>query len=182
MAPFSLDLSICFSPAYQSTAETPLHAGCQTTTLPLRAANNWQIDLADVRAAIRENTRYIVINQPFNPAGTLMSHDAQRELAAIARAHGIYVLSDEVYRLLEHDPADGLPAMADLYERGLSAVTLSKPWGACGVTIGWLAFQDLSVKGSAARGRAVLRNHRVPVAGERAAGRHGAPGQQRRPP
>lgn len=65
--------AICFSPAYQSTAETPLHAGCQTTTLPLRAANNWQIDLADVRAAIRENTRYIVINQPFNPAGTLMS-------------------------------------------------------------------------------------------------------------
>merc|ERR1712151_52489 len=41
---------------------------------------------------------------------------------------------------------DRLPAMADLYERGISAVTLSKPWGACGVSIGWLAFQDLSIK------------------------------------
>ena len=49
---------------------------------------------------MKENTRYLVINEPFNPAGTLMSHDAQRELAAIARAHGIYVLSDEVSWLL----------------------------------------------------------------------------------
>ena len=36
--------------------------------------------------------------------------------------------------------------MADLYEAGVSCVTLSKPWGACGVTIGWLAFQDLAIK------------------------------------
>ena len=86
------------------------------------------------------------MNQPYNPAGVLMKRETQRELAALARAHGIYILSDEVYRLLEHDPKDRLPAMADLYERGLSAVTLSKPWGACGVSIGWLVFQDLTIK------------------------------------
>ena len=43
---------------------------------------------------------------------------------------GIYILSDEVYRLLEHDPEDRLPAMADAYCRGISTVTVSKPWGA----------------------------------------------------
>ena len=88
----------------------------------------------------------MVINEPFNPAGTLMSHALQQQLATIAEAHGIYILSDEVYRLLEHNPDDRLPAMADLYCKGISAVTLSKPWGGCGVTIGWLAFQDLSIK------------------------------------
>ena len=36
--------------------------------------------------------------------------------------------------------------MADVYSKGLSVVTLSKPWGGCGVTIGWLAFQDLAIK------------------------------------
>ena len=36
--------------------------------------------------------------------------------------------------------------MADIYTRGISAVTLSKPWGGCGITIGWLAFQDLGIK------------------------------------
>ena len=55
-------------------------------------------------------------------------------------------MSDEVYRLLEHDPTDRLEAMCDAYPQGLSVVTLSKPWGGCGVTIGWIAFQDMSVK------------------------------------
>jgi aspartate/methionine/tyrosine aminotransferase len=59
----SKDHAIVFSPAYQSTAESPLHAGCPTTTLPLSAAAGWQIDLAAVEAAIRPNTRYIVVNQ-----------------------------------------------------------------------------------------------------------------------
>jgi len=36
--------------------------------------------------------------------------------------------------------------MADVYEKGLSACTMSKPWGACGLTIGWLALQDLDLK------------------------------------
>ena len=75
-----------------------------------------------------------------------MSREVQLRLTALAEAHGIYILSDEVYRLLEHDPDDRLPAMADIYSKGLSCVTMSKPWGACGVTIGWLAFQDLSIK------------------------------------
>merc|ERR1712242_284488 len=70
----------------------------------------------------------------------------QAQLKDIADRHRIYILSDEVYRFLEHDPKDRLPAMADLYHRGISLVGLSKPWGGCGVTIGWLAFQDLTIK------------------------------------
>ena len=138
--------SIVFDPAYQSTQEAPLHAGSQVTRIALKAENGWQIDPQDVRNAVRENTRYMVINEPWNPGGTLMSCETQAELVAIAEQHGIYICSDEVYRLLEHDPKDRLPAMADAYSRGISCVTLSKPWGACGVTIGWLAFQDASIK------------------------------------
>ena len=36
--------------------------------------------------------------------------------------------------------------MAESYDKGLSLVTMSKPWGGCGITIGWLAFQDLGIK------------------------------------
>lgn len=138
--------SIVFDPAYQSVQESPVHAGSQVTRITLKQESGWQIDPDEVKAAIRDTTRYIVINEPYNPAGTLMSHALQAELIALAEAHSIHILSDEVYRLLEHDPADRLPPMADAYDRGISCVTMSKPWGACGVTIGWLAFQDLSIK------------------------------------
>ncbi len=116
------------------------------TQIPLRPEENWQIDPGAVEAAIQSNTKYMVINEPYNPAGTLMNRRLQQQLRDIADKNGMYLLSDEAYRLLEHDVNDRLPPMADLYTRGLSACTLSKPWGGCGVTIGWLALQDLELK------------------------------------
>lgn len=138
--------SIVFSPSYQSVLCAPAHAGSQVTEVPLYPEDNWQIDLKAVKAAIQTNTKYMVINEPYNPAGTLMSPMLQQQLKEIAEKNGIYLLSDEVYRLLEHEAKDRLPAMADIYSKGLSVGTFSKPWGGCGITIGWLALQDLALK------------------------------------
>ena len=137
------DHAIVFTPGYQSVVEAPLHAGAEVTRIPLRFADGWDVDVDAVRAAIVPGkTRYLVLNQPYNPAGTLVSRSTFFSLVALARAHGLWVLCDEVYRLLEHDAGDRLPAIADAYERGISCVTMSKPWGACGVSIGWLAFSN----------------------------------------
>ena len=138
--------SIVFTPGYQSVQQSPEHALSETTKIKLYAKNRWQIDTREVENAIKTNTRYIVLNEPFNPAGTVMKSDVQQELVAIARKHNIIIMCDEAYRLLEHDENDRLPAMADVYEKGISACTMSKPWGGCGLTIGWLALQDLNLK------------------------------------
>ena len=138
--------SIVFTPGYQSVLQAPVHAGSQVTQVPLHPEENWQIDPLAVETAIQSNTRYMVINEPYNPAGTLMSRQLQQQLKDIAEKNDIYLLSDEAYRLLEHDAKDRLPPMADLYARGLSACTLSKPWGGCGITIGWLALQDMELR------------------------------------
>jgi len=139
--------SVVFVPGYQSTVESPEWAKNSTgvTQIERKASNRWQIDMKQVRAAIREDTKYMVINKPYNPAGIVMSQQLQQKLVEVCQQHGIIILSDEVYRLLEHDDKDRIPAMADAYNRGISCVTLSKPWGACGVTIGWLACQDLQM-------------------------------------
>jgi aspartate/methionine/tyrosine aminotransferase len=142
----SNDHAIVFTPGYQSVQQAPIHVGCEVTQIQLHPKNNWQIDPDTVAAAIRQNTKYMVINEPFNPAGTLMSHQLQKRLIDIAKKNNLYLLSDEVYRLLEHDAKDRLPAMAELYARGISACTMSKPWGGCGISIGWLALQDMELK------------------------------------
>ncbi|KAG7341546.1 AspC4 family aminotransferase [Nitzschia inconspicua] len=138
--------AIVFTPGYQSLVEGPRHAGSEVTQIQLQASKGWQIDVEEVKQAIQPNTRYLVLNQPYNPAGTLIPASTQEALVAVARQHTIVVLCDEVYRLLEHDDDSRIPAMCDAYERGLSIVTQSKPWGACGVTIGWIATQDLELK------------------------------------
>ena len=138
--------AISFSPGYQSVVQAAAHVGGSLTTIALDPAKGWQIDLDEVEKAIRPGeTRYIVLNEPYNPAGTLMGSEIQAELIALSKKYNIHILSDEVYRLLEHDRSDRIDAMADAYDRGISIVTLSKPWGACGITIGWVATQDLTL-------------------------------------
>lgn len=150
--------SITFTPGYQSTVESPEWANCSSpssssckgrvTKIPRKASEDWQIDLQALREAIIPGqTKYLVLNEPYNPAGIVMSSQRQQELIDICREQNIVVLCDEVYRLLEHDPqTTRIPAMADVYSKGISAVTMSKPWGACGITIGWLVCQDLEIK------------------------------------
>ena len=59
-----------------------------------------------------------------------------------ARARGIHLLVDEVYRGLEFDEADRLPAGADTFERGISLGVMSKSFAMAGLRIGWLATHD----------------------------------------
>ena len=54
-------------------------------------------DPADIEAAVTPKTRIILINSPNNPTGTVAPQSLLEDIAAIARAHDLYVVSDEVY-------------------------------------------------------------------------------------
>ena len=63
-------------------------------------------------------------------------------MVELARERGAVLFSDEVYRGLEHDAADRLPAACDVYERAISLNTVSKSYGLPGLRIGWVACRD----------------------------------------
>jgi len=138
------DHAITVIPNYQSVESVPLSI-CETTGIPLDPNNNWDLDLDLVRDAIRANTRLICINFPHNPTGKVISRQTLDSLIAIARSRGIYIFSDEVYRLLERHPDITLPQVADLYERGLSLGVMSKAYGLSGLRLGWVACKDLEL-------------------------------------
>jgi len=138
------DHAIVITPNYQA-AETVPGSICDVTGVALDAGKNWALDLQAVREALRPNTRLISINFPHNPTGKVIDHETFGELISIARARGIYVFSDEVYRLLERSDDVRLPQVADVYERGLSLNVMSKAYGLPGLRIGWIATQDREV-------------------------------------
>jgi len=139
------DHAIVVVPSYQSLEEGAKLAGCDVTRVPLSPDNDWALDLSAVEAAIQDNTKYIAINDPHNPSGALMDAATKQELASLAEAHGIYIFSDEVYRLLEIDPAERSGSMVDISPNGIALATMSKPWGAGGTGIGWVVSQDKTV-------------------------------------
>jgi aspartate/methionine/tyrosine aminotransferase len=136
------DHVIVHHPAYQSLSEIPRALGCDISPWTASAAGRWELDVDALRRAIRPTTRAIVLNIPHSPTGWLPSASALDAIVAVARERGILLFSDEVYRGLEYDEADRLPAVADLYERGISLGVMSKAYGLAGLRIGWLAMRD----------------------------------------
>ncbi|TMK25947.1 MAG: aminotransferase class I/II-fold pyridoxal phosphate-dependent enzyme [Actinobacteria bacterium] len=130
------------APAYGSAIEVARSTGAEVSLWRRRHEAGWAYDLEDLERLLRTDTRMVYLNSPHNPTGSQMSRADLERLVELARERSLILLSDEVYRGLEHDPADRLPAACDLYERAISLNTVSKAYGLPGLRIGWLASRD----------------------------------------
>lgn len=138
------DHAVVLVPNYQSLESVP-RSICAVSGVALHAQNDWNLDIAEVRAALRPNTRLVAVNFPNNPTGKIIGLRTYEELVALCRERGIYLLSDEVYRGIERDERKRLPQAADRYERALSLNVVSKAYGLPGLRIGWIACRDRDV-------------------------------------
>ncbi|MET7520253.1 pyridoxal phosphate-dependent aminotransferase [Streptomyces sp. NPDC005480] len=128
------DHAVVVTPNYQAAETVPL-ALCEVTGVALDAGRDWALDLDQVKAAIRPNTRVVSVNFPNNPTGKVISAADFTKLARLCDERGIHLFSDEVYRGLERDRASRLPQAADLSER--SAANSATPptlWTPCSDT------------------------------------------------
>jgi aspartate/methionine/tyrosine aminotransferase len=135
------DHAIAVTPNYQA-AESIAVSVCAVTGIPLDPENGWALDLGRLKAAIRPNTKVVSINFPNNPTGRIIDRGQFDAIVDLCRRNGIWLFSDEVYRLIERDAAKRLPQAADQYERGISLNVMSKAYGLPGLRIGWLACRD----------------------------------------
>ena len=133
-------------PGYQSLYEVGRATGAEVTLLELRPEQRWKLDIDALRQAIRPNTKLILLNVPHNPTGATLSHDEWQAVLEIAQAAGAYLFADEVYRLLEYNPQDRLPAACERMERGLSLGVMSKAFGLAGLRIGWLVVREPALR------------------------------------
>jgi aspartate/methionine/tyrosine aminotransferase len=145
------DHAIVVWPAYQSLHEVARAAGADVTLHELRAADGWRIDVDELRRQVTPRTKLIVVNAPHNPTGALPDQATYRAVADLAADAGATLLSDEVYRYLEVDPRDRLPAGADVGPHGVSLGVMSKSFALAGLRIGWLATHDTRLLDAAAR-------------------------------
>ena len=129
-------------PCYESALQVAFSAGAEVTPWRRSAGDGWAYDLDAFEQALRPDTRLVYINTPHNPTGSLMSRAVLERIVGLCAERGAWLFSDEVYRELEHDPADRLPAACDLYERAISLGSMSKTYGLPGLRLGWLASRD----------------------------------------
>lgn len=129
-------------PAFPPLYQIPLALGCDVRRWEASPAD-WSLDLGWLARAITPRTRAVIVNFPHNPTGYVPSREELDALVAIARREGLYLVVDEVYRLL--DFTEGGPSLlpiADVYERGVSVGSFSKAFGLPGIRTGWIATRD----------------------------------------
>ena len=135
------DHAVVVTPNYQSAETVPLSL-CEVTGVALDPDDGWSLDIDKIAAALRPNTRVVSINFPHNPTGKILERDRFDALVGLCRQHGVWLFSDEVYRLLGATGTVHLPNVADVYERGISLNVMSKAYGLPGLRIGWIACAD----------------------------------------
>ena len=145
------DHAVVTWPAYQSLFEVARGAGADVTLHELREDAGWAIDVDLLRRQVTPKTRFIVINAPHNPTGMQPDRATFDAVVALAEEAGAHLIVDEVYRFLEFDEADRLPAGADALARGVSVGVMSKSFAMAGLRIGWLASRDRDLLDRCAR-------------------------------
>ncbi|MEO0482208.1 MAG: methionine aminotransferase [Planctomycetota bacterium] len=138
------DEVVLFEPFYDSYRACVAMAGATARFVRLSpdAEGRFTFDAADLRSAISERTRAIVVNTPHNPTGTVLTREELECIAAVARERDLIVVSDEVYERLTYDgapPHVSIATLPGMRERTITCSSLGKTFSFTGWKIGWAA-------------------------------------------
>jgi N-succinyldiaminopimelate aminotransferase len=132
------DEVVTFEPFYDSYAAIIGLSKATHVTVPLRAPD-FLPDLDELRAAVTDRTRLIIVNDPHNPTGTVLERETLELIVELAHEHDAIIVTDEVYEHLTfglpHIPIATLPGAR---ERTVSISSGGKTFSVTGWKIGWV--------------------------------------------
>jgi aspartate/methionine/tyrosine aminotransferase len=138
------DEVVVIVPVWPNLTGQPAIMGGVVRTVSLRPlAGQWQLDMAELLAAVTSKTKLLVLNAPNNPTGWTLSRAEQQILVSHCRKTGTWILADEVYERLYYEPtANGCaPSFLDISEpddRVVVVNSFSKSFLMTGWRLGWL--------------------------------------------
>ncbi|WP_272950268.1 pyridoxal phosphate-dependent aminotransferase [Nocardioides cynanchi] len=132
------DEVIVLEPYYDSYVAMIQMAGGVRRVVTLRAPD-YRLDADELRAAVTPRTRFVLLNSPHNPTGTVLTRAELQAVADVATEYDLVVITDEVYEHLtfddhEHVPLATLPGM---FDRTLTLSSAGKSYSVTGWKVGW---------------------------------------------
>ncbi|WP_375383917.1 aminotransferase class I/II-fold pyridoxal phosphate-dependent enzyme [uncultured Microbacterium sp.] len=133
------DEVVVFEPYYDSYAACVALAGARLVTVALRWPQ-FQPDLDQLRSAVTDRTRIILVNDPHNPTGAVLSAEVRDEIVRLAEQHDAVIVTDEVYEhLIFDEPHVPLATLPGAWDRTLTISSGGKTFSTTGWKIGWIS-------------------------------------------
>ncbi|CAI9412350.1 pyridoxal phosphate-dependent aminotransferase [Nocardioides sp. T2.26MG-1] len=132
------DEVVVLEPYYDSYTAMIQMAGGVRRPVTLRAPS-FRLDPDELRAAVTPRTRFVLLNSPHNPTGTVLTRAELQAVADVAIEHDLVVITDEVYEHLVYDGREHVPlaTLPGMFERTLSLSSAGKSYSFTGWKVGW---------------------------------------------
>jgi aminotransferase len=125
-------------PCFVSYGPEVSFAGGVPVYVPTRVQDNFQVTAATIEAAITPKTKAILLGYPNNPTGAVMSRSIMQEIADLAAARDLLLISDEIYdRLVYNVDHTCVPSLSGTWERTILLGGFSKDYAMTGWRIGY---------------------------------------------
>lgn len=124
-------------PNYMQIWGVARNRGCRVREVHLDIARDWALDPSTLDEAVSPDTKMIVVVNPNNPTGRIMSEGEMDAVVAAAERVGAWLLADEVYRGAERERDEETPSFHGRYDKVLAQGSMSKAYGLPGLRVGW---------------------------------------------
>jgi aspartate aminotransferase len=115
-------------------------AGGTAVPISLPGEDNFRVTAEQLRQKLTPRTKAIMVNNPCNPTGRVLTKEELQAIASVALEADLYVIADEIYEKLVFDGRSHLSiaALPHMAERTLTVGGLTKSYAMTGWRMGWL--------------------------------------------
>jgi aspartate/methionine/tyrosine aminotransferase len=131
------DEVVIILPNYQQIWGLTRSLGMNVKEVHLREDRNWAPDLDELESTATANTKMIVVCNPNNPTGAILTETEMDAIVRTAERSGAWILADEIYQGSERS-GKTTPTFWGKYDRVIVTNGLSKAYGLPGLRIGWI--------------------------------------------
>jgi aspartate aminotransferase len=148
------DEVMVIEPFYANYVTFATMAGLNVIPVTSRGRDGFHMPARHVfERAVTSRTRCVIICNPNNPTGTVLSREELEQIASFCRDNHLFLISDEVYREFVYDDRKAISVLAlpDVEEFAIVVDSLSKRYSACGIRLGALVTKNAEVYSAALR-------------------------------
>lgn len=125
-------------PSYVSYEPCAILAGAKPVVINLKAENEFRLTAEELKSAITENTKVLILPFPNNPTGAIMERGDLEEIAKVVKENDIYVMSDEIYSELTYKGEHvSIASIEGMKERTILINGFSKAYAMTGWRLGY---------------------------------------------
>ncbi len=139
------DEALIVEPYYTNYNAFATLAGVRLVPLRTRGEDGFHLPPREAWERARSSrTRLVILCNPNNPTGTVYTHEELAMVAEFCRDHGLFLISDEVYREFVYDGREAVSALSlpGFEDQVIMVDSLSKRYSACGIRLGSLATRN----------------------------------------